>query len=140
METNKPPPILNYRQPVLDGAHTRAATELLRAAAFFGTLPLVLGFADFVTWIFTRSRSLAFLGLGIIALGVLFSLMGGCCLLGYFLSLSPEPPGRLATFLRRGWVAILLLAINYPAAYAIVRAAEYIEMRWPVPGSALPAD
>jgi hypothetical protein len=113
---------------------------LLKAAKSCALIPLVLGCADFAAWLFTRSDMLAFMGLGIMALGVLLSLAGYCCVLGYFLSLAPHEPHLFSMFFRRAWVAILLLAINYPAAYAIIRAASYIAARWPAPGSVLAAD
>lgn len=133
-------PILNYQNPLTRRQSRRPATELLKAAKFCALIPLVLGCADFIAWIFTRSDNLAVSGLGIIALGVLLSLAGCCCLLGYFLSLAPHEPNLFSTFFRRAWVAILLLAINYPAAYAIIRAVSYIAARWPASGSLIGAD
>ena len=108
---------------------------LVRAALFCGLAPLVAGCLIFLIWIPSRSMTLAGAGLLNIVVGTLLFVIGMIILLTHFVNL--RGPRRFSRFLSTSWLALLLLLINFPTAYAIIRAVDYIETNFPrhVPAS-----
>jgi multisubunit Na+/H+ antiporter MnhB subunit len=123
------PSLIDYASP----AEPDKPSSLVRAAKFLGLAPLIAGCLIFLLWIPTRSVGLALAGLLNIAVGTILFLIG---MLILFMHLSRlQGPRRFARFLSSSWLALLLLLINFPTAYAIIRAVDYIETHYPNSGA-----
>jgi hypothetical protein len=94
-------------------------------------VPLIVGVLIFVGWIPTRSDGLEFLGLLNIVFGLFCTAIGGICLLWYLALVPGEGAGRLRRFIAGSWIAILLLAINFPACWLILQGVDYVQTAFP---------
>ena len=95
----------------------RPGEAAYRTAVFCGAFPLVLGVSILVGFYTTAQVVLALAGLGTILLGCLMFLIGMGALIGYWRACI-RADGRLS---RRNslrvWLTLLLLLINFPAAW-----------------------
>lgn len=103
----------------------------VRFAIGSALVPLALGILVFLSWIPTRSDSLALLGLLNIGFGLFSTAIGTVSLLWYLAMTPGGPSVRIRRFVAGSWVAILLLAINFPACWLILKGVDYVETKFP---------
>jgi hypothetical protein len=108
--------------------------RLMYGAMICGAIPLLLACGIFVAWLFTRDLGLAFVGFLNIGLGLCFFLVGSAMLAAHLFSFRER---RLGRFLATSWVAIILLLINFPACWGIIRAVNYVETTYPIAANAM---
>jgi hypothetical protein len=130
-DTEQPRPVLLQPEYAGPQTHPRTSRTAVHVALFCGLAPLILGIAIFVGWIITRNDTLEELGF----LDILFGL--GCTMIGVIAVIVQfyHIPGSDLLFLRRfvseTWTAILLLTINFPVCWQILRSVDYIETSYP---------
>lgn len=111
-----------------DSRASQWAPVLYRLAIRCGVIPLTIGVLMFAGWVVTRDFSFILMGLGamyvlllVIAIGVLSLLGYGIAMIAAGKTAQPRTWGLLA-------VAALVLAINFPAAYAMRAAVIHFGM------------
>ena len=118
----------DYAGPATDVPPPRT---LVRVATGAALLPLVLGVLIFLAWIPSRSDSFQLLGLLNIGLGLFCTAVGTISLLWYLGLMPGNPVIRIRRVIAGSWIAILLLAINFPICWLILRGVDYIETAYP---------
>jgi hypothetical protein len=95
---------------------------LYRIALLSGLIPLSLGVGIFGLWLLTRSSWLEVAGLMNLGLGLVLFVAGIVCWIVYVVKVRREG----SRFRLRMLVPLLVLLVNFPAAFAIVYTVDYI--------------
>lgn len=103
----------------------------VRVAIVAALLPLVFGILIFLDWIPTRSDTCKFLGLLNIGFGLICTAIGTISLVLYLAKMPGKPVLQIRRFITGAWVAILLLAINFPVCLLILAGVDYIATAFP---------
>lgn len=93
-------------------------------ALFCGIAPLSAGLASFGLWLLTGFGVLPLVGLLLIPVGCVCFLIGSACLIAYVVNQRAVFHTFTWPLLKRATIAALFLLINFPAAYACVKASD----------------
>jgi hypothetical protein len=132
---NEPSPRPVLLQP--EYASPRAYKEPPRApihlATFCGLTPLILGLVIFVCWSFTRNFAWKEFGFLDIVFGLGCTVLGVSALVLQFYRTSGTGLGHFRRFVSSSWIALLLLAINFPVCWLVLQGVDAIQTKYPVP-------
>jgi hypothetical protein len=131
----QPRPVL--LQPEYASPQTRHPTSrrAVHVAIFCGAAPLILGIVIFLCWAITRDQDLEFLGFFDILFGLVCTLIGAVAVIVQFYRIPGEDMVFFRRFVSETWIAVLLLAINFPTCWIILRGVDYINAKFPHPVS-----
>lgn len=128
-ELENEPVRLEYLTPK---ARHRPSWKPVRVAICFNILPLAAGLAIFGAWIVTRADWLQIAGLLDLGFGVVCTFASLLSLSIYVCLLQGSFRERLLGFFQGAWVALLLMALNYPIAWLVLQGVDYVECHYPV--------
>ena len=93
--------------------------------------PLAVGVSIFGLWVITNAGVLPILGLITLGVGTLMAAVGGVFLLLFAITGWPQSDRPTRQILLPAILLALLIASNFAAASAVMRAVDWVSIHWP---------